>query len=55
MFIIWKERQGQGSSAGRWTKIKEHTLHKASGVLIPFYLSLPAPMTCGELHVTGAA
>ncbi|PIL30777.1 transporter [Ganoderma sinense ZZ0214-1] len=28
--IIWKEQQGQGPGAGGWTKIKEHTLHKAS-------------------------
>lgn len=29
--IIWKEQQGQGPGAGGWSKIKEHTLHKASG------------------------
>lgn len=29
--IIWKEQLGQGPGAGGWTKIKEHTLHKASG------------------------
>ncbi|KAI0660114.1 vesicle budding-like protein [Cubamyces menziesii] len=28
--FIWKEQQGQGASPGGWTKIKEHTLHKAS-------------------------
>ncbi|KZP25899.1 WD40 repeat-like protein [Athelia psychrophila] len=28
--LIWKEQQGQGASAGGWTKIKEHTLHSAS-------------------------
>ncbi|KAI0696968.1 protein transporter SEC13 [Cerioporus squamosus] len=28
--IIWKEQQGQGPGAGGWSKIKEHTLHKAS-------------------------
>ncbi|KAI9065687.1 vesicle budding-like protein [Trametes coccinea BRFM310] len=28
--FIWKEQPSQGPSAGGWTKIKEHTLHKAS-------------------------
>ena len=28
--LIWKEQQG-GSGAGGWIKIKEHTLHTASG------------------------
>ena len=32
--IIWKEQLGQGPGAGGWTKIKEHTLHKASGACI---------------------
>ena len=33
--LIWKEQQGQGSAAvGGWIKIKEHTLHTASGTLI---------------------
>ena len=36
--IIWKEQQGQGPGAGGWTKIKEHTLHKASGALFHWYL-----------------
>ncbi|KZP03789.1 hypothetical protein FIBSPDRAFT_968695 [Athelia psychrophila] len=29
--LIWKEQQGQRASANGWTKIKEHTLHSASG------------------------
>ena len=29
--LIWKEQQGQGSAVGGWIKIKEHTLHTASG------------------------
>jgi len=29
--LIWKEQQTQGSAAGVWTKVKEHTLHTASG------------------------
>jgi len=29
--LIWKEQQAQGSAAGGWIKIKEHTLHTASG------------------------
>lgn len=29
--LIWKEQQGQGVSAGSWAKVKEHTLHTASG------------------------
>ena len=28
--LIWKEQQG-GSAVGGWIKIKEHTLHTASG------------------------
>ena len=32
--LIWKEQQGQGSAAGGWIKIKEHTLHTASGIWI---------------------
>ncbi|KAG6897977.1 hypothetical protein C0992_007931 [Termitomyces sp. T32_za158] len=28
--LIWKEQQGQGSAAGGWNKVKEHTLHTAS-------------------------
>ena len=28
--LIWKEQQG-GSGVGGWIKIKEHTLHTASG------------------------
>ena len=35
--IIWKEQQGQGPGAGGWSKIKEHTLHKASGAHGSFY------------------
>ena len=33
--LIWKEQQG-GSAAGGWIKIKEHTLHTASGNLFCF-------------------
>ena len=29
--LIWKEQPGQGASQGGWIKIKEHTLHTASG------------------------
>lgn len=29
--LIWKEQQVQGAGAGSWTKVKEHTLHTASG------------------------
>ena len=29
--LIWKEQQVQGTSAGSWAKVKEHTLHTASG------------------------
>ena len=29
--LIWKEQQGQGVGTGGWAKIKEHTLHTASG------------------------
>ncbi|KAF8634521.1 hypothetical protein AX17_004194 [Amanita inopinata Kibby_2008] len=28
--LIWKEQQGQGTAAGGWNKVKEHTLHTAS-------------------------
>jgi len=28
--LIWREQAGQGSTAGVWTKVKEHTLHSAS-------------------------
>ena len=28
--LIWKEQQG--SAVGGWIKIKEHTLHTASGI-----------------------
>ena len=38
--IIWKEQLGQGPGAGGWTKIKEHTLHKASGACIAVLTSL---------------
>jgi WD40 repeat protein len=31
--LIWKEQQGQGAGIGSWTKVKEHTLHTASGEL----------------------
>ena len=31
--LIWKEQQVQGAGAGSWTKVKEHTLHTASGEL----------------------
>ncbi|TBU23008.1 hypothetical protein BD311DRAFT_769277 [Dichomitus squalens] len=55
MFKIWREQQGQGSSAGRWMRIKERTLHKALGVFILFDLSLPAPMNCCEHYVMGVA
>lgn len=30
--LIWKEQQGQGNVSGSWIKIKEHTLHTASGL-----------------------
>ncbi|TBU23718.1 hypothetical protein BD311DRAFT_767993 [Dichomitus squalens] len=53
MFIIWREQQSQGSSAGRWMRIKERTLYKALGVFISFDLSPPAPMSRRELHVMG--
>ena len=33
--LIWKEQQG-GSAVGGWIKIKEHTLHTASGNLLCF-------------------
>ena len=29
--LIWKEQPGQGAASGGWIKIKEHTLHTASG------------------------
>ncbi|KIK04445.1 hypothetical protein K443DRAFT_4603 [Laccaria amethystina LaAM-08-1] len=29
--LIWKEQPGQGAAPGGWIKIKEHTLHTASG------------------------
>lgn len=32
--LIWKEQQGQGSVSGGWSKVKEHTLHTASGELL---------------------
>ena len=55
--IIWKEQQGQGPGAGGWTKIKEHTLHKASGAHFVFYLSLFMLMltTLSQLCFLGAA
>ena len=36
--IIWKEQQGQPGSNG-WAKIKEHTLHIASGMssFVPYF------------------
>ena len=33
--IIWKEQPGAGPAPGGWAKIKEHTLHKASGACAP--------------------
>jgi protein transport protein SEC13 len=30
--LIWKEQQAQGNVSGGWIKIKEHTLHTASGL-----------------------
>ncbi len=36
--IIWKEQPGHGPSVGGWTKIKEHTLHKASGACLSLCL-----------------
>ena len=29
--LIWKEQQGQGAANSGWAKVKEHTLHTASG------------------------
>ena len=53
--IIWKEQQGQGPGAGGWTKIKEHTLHKASGAPTLFCFSPIMLMTLSQLCVVGAA
>ena len=33
--LIWKEQQAQGNTGGGWVKIKEHTLHTASGMWAP--------------------
>ena len=49
--LIWKEQQG-GSGVGGWIKIKEHTLHTASGNpkfllcqwLEPYRLFFPLPV-----------
>lgn len=30
--LIWKEQPAQGNTPGGWIKIKEHTLHTASGM-----------------------
>jgi protein transport protein SEC13 len=38
--LIWKEQQGQGSAVGDWIKIKEHTLHTASGIW-NFFSTMP--------------
>lgn len=40
--LIWKEQQAQGAAAGGWIKIKEHTLHTASGTLS--FLSAPSAL-----------
>jgi WD40 repeat protein len=36
--LIWKEQQVQGAGVGSWTKVKEHTLHTASGALANYLL-----------------
>lgn len=36
--LIWKEQQGQGNASSTWIKIKEHTLHTASGIYQPPYV-----------------
>ena len=33
--LIWKEQQGQAPAVGAWNKVKEHTLHSASGMCYP--------------------
>ena len=43
--LIWKEQQGQGVGTGGWAKIKEHTLHTASG---RYYL--PRNLACCLQH-----
>jgi WD40 repeat protein len=55
--LIWKEQQVQGSAPGSWAKVKEHTLHTASG-------ELPKPIStsskdvdpkCSKLGFMGAS
>ncbi len=53
-----RSRQAQGSAAGGWIKIKEHTLHTASGEYHPPATKriheLIGPCGCSELRVVGA-
>jgi WD40 repeat protein len=50
--LIWKEQQVQGAGAGSWTKIKEHTLHTASGeFLMPIDQNIMA-LICNALQST---
>jgi protein transport protein SEC13 len=63
--LIWKEQQG-GSAVGGWIKIKEHTLHTASGnpefvvffsmgrKLIIHFFSLPVNSVAWAPHELGA-
>jgi len=63
--LIWKEQQG-GSAVGGWIKIKEHTLHTASGnpefvvfstmawTLSPIFFSLPVNSVSWAPHELGA-
>lgn len=53
--LIWKEQAAQGSAAGGWTKVKEHTLHTASGT--PLLSSCPTSSydLVSKLCVVGAS
>lgn len=54
--LIWKEQASQQASASAsWTRIKEHTLHSASGARIPALGRPHASLTCtySELRIVG--